>query len=400
MLGTLAVGFSRAGRIEPSAALRAEMARLEPGCGALEGDAGAPDAGADDPRRMCARELRLLPGIGRRLAQALVTAREGPGPRVWEDVPGIGTVRAAAIRAWCRAHGVEPDPLVGADPPGGYPGWVRRAPAMSAWIAAWLAGCGPPRGTAPEPVPGSPDTSLPSTSSAVPAVPAAPAASAASAAPAASSPSPSSPAPATPVAPTSDEVRTAVLLGGAVHALEAGPAAGAPVLLLHGARFSARTWEELGTLALLGRAGYRAVALDWPGFGATPRWDAEPDPASLLGRVCDELGPGLVALVAPSMSGRFAFAFLEHSPSRVAALVGVAPAVAEESAPVVPGVPTLLVWGEADEVVPLERGRALAARLSARLEVLPGASHPCYLDRPERFHALLSDFLREVFPPR
>ena len=54
---------------------------------------------------------------------------------------------------------------------------------------------------------------------------------------------------------------------------------------------------------------------------------------------------------------------------------------------------TLLLWGERDEVVPLERGEALARRLSARLEVLPGAGHPCYLEQPERFHALLLGFL-------
>lgn len=37
------------------------------------------------------------------------------------------------------------------------------------------------------------------------------------------------------------------------------------VLLLHGQAFTSKTWEALGTLALLAGEGYRAVAIDLPG---------------------------------------------------------------------------------------------------------------------------------------
>lgn len=37
------------------------------------------------------------------------------------------------------------------------------------------------------------------------------------------------------------------------------------VLFLHGQAFTSRTWEALGTLALLAGEGYRAVAIDLPG---------------------------------------------------------------------------------------------------------------------------------------
>jgi pimeloyl-ACP methyl ester carboxylesterase len=35
----------------------------------------------------------------------------------------------------------------------------------------------------------------------------------------------------------------------------------------------------------------------------------------------------------------------------------------------------------------------LAERLRARFELLPDAEHPCYLDQPALFHALLLEFL-------
>lgn len=44
------------------------------------------------------------------------------------------------------------------------------------------------------------------------------------------------------------------------------------VVLLHGKAFTSRTWEQLGTLQLLGHRGYRAVALDLPGENPALVW--------------------------------------------------------------------------------------------------------------------------------
>ena len=51
-------------------------------------------------------------------------------------------------------------------------------------------------------------------------------------------------------------------------------------------------------------------------------------------------------------------------------------------------VPTLVVHGDADRVVPLENGRAIAARVEgARLVELPGRGHVTQLQDPDAFNA-------------
>jgi abhydrolase domain-containing protein 14 len=308
--------------------------------------------GTSDPRHMSAREFRRVPGIGRKLALALVAARDGHDglrPLAYEDVPGIGEVRAAALRRWVRAQGIDPDPLG--------PGLLPRA-TLGAMQRLWpaLGLCLAVSGAC---------------------------------------------APAEPeVEAASGPASVLPLLAGQLHALARGPEDGPVVLLLHGARYSASTWDELGSLAALARAGWRAVAIDWPGYGGSPRWDGPVDAETLLASVCRELGASQVVLVAPSLSGRFALEFLRASPERVRALVAIAPAGAEEVAPARWERPTLLLWGERDEVVPLAVARELASRSGgARLEVFPGAGHACYRDDPGRFHRLLGEFLASLPAP-
>jgi pimeloyl-ACP methyl ester carboxylesterase len=55
-------------------------------------------------------------------------------------------------------------------------------------------------------------------------------------------------------------------------------------------------------------------------------------------------------------------------------------------------VPTLMIWGDHDPVVPLADARAVAAEIPhARLEVLP-AGHVPWLGHPDRVAALLEEF--------
>jgi pimeloyl-ACP methyl ester carboxylesterase len=54
-------------------------------------------------------------------------------------------------------------------------------------------------------------------------------------------------------------------------------------------------------------------------------------------------------------------------------------------------VPTVVIWGAFDELVPLEEGRDYARRIPhARLEILPDAAHASCVETPESFLAALS----------
>jgi pimeloyl-ACP methyl ester carboxylesterase len=58
--------------------------------------------------------------------------------------------------------------------------------------------------------------------------------------------------------------------------------------------------------------------------------------------------------------------------------------------------PTLLVWGEEDRLVPLDRGRRLARDLGAPLRIVPCTGHTPHEERPEMFLRLVVPFLEQA----
>ena len=198
--------------------------------------------------------------------------------------------------------------------------------------------------------------------------------------------------------PAADVQEAWLEVGGVpVHVLQAGPADGPTVVLLHGARFEARTWQTLGTLDHLAARGFRAVAVDLPGFtvSETP-WTA--DDATLLPGLCDALDVTAATVVAPSMSGRYALPTATAYADRLRALVAVAPVGIPARLEALQGspLPVLAVWGETDRIVPLEDGRALVAAVAdGEWVTLAGAGHASYLDDPRGFHDALLAFLEE-----
>jgi pimeloyl-ACP methyl ester carboxylesterase len=63
------------------------------------------------------------------------------------------------------------------------------------------------------------------------------------------------------------------------------------------------------------------------------------------------------------------------------------------------GLPTMLIWGGADPIIPLEHGRRAHELMPhSRLEVFPGAGHFPFNDDPGRFVEVLTDFIASTTP--
>ncbi|XP_031976607.1 protein ABHD14A isoform X1 [Corvus moneduloides] len=174
------------------------------------------------------------------------------------------------------------------------------------------------------------------------------------------------------------------------------------VLFLHGQAFTSKTWEALGTLALLAGEGYRAVAIDLPGYGDSPPVEmvvTAQGRRTFLDHVLQELGMQRPVLVSPSMSGRFALPFLLAHGDRLAGFVPIAPVGTKDyTAEQYQGVqtPTLILYGDRDTSLAPQALQNLQHLPKHRVAVLPGAGHACYLDKPEDFHRALLGFLHQL----
>jgi pimeloyl-ACP methyl ester carboxylesterase len=182
---------------------------------------------------------------------------------------------------------------------------------------------------------------------------------------------------------------------GRIHYLEAGPADAPPVLLLHGASFSAQTWRELGTLALLAEHGYRAVAVDLPGFGQSERVLSQPE--DFLIDLLVRLGLRPPVLVSPSMSGGYSLPLVARHPEKLKGFVPVAPVSLPTYEKQLAGValPTLAIWGSNDQIVPVEQAERLCRQMpNAQLVILENAGHACYMRATAEFHRRLIGFVK------
>jgi pimeloyl-ACP methyl ester carboxylesterase len=183
-----------------------------------------------------------------------------------------------------------------------------------------------------------------------------------------------------------------------IHLIKSDQAAGRSLLFLHGMKFTAATWRDLGTLDKVAAAGHGALALDLPGFGASPPCDRAP--VEVVRQLVLDQKMVRPVLVGPSMGGAVALDFALAYPDLIGGLVLVGAVGVEERREQLAAinVPTLIVWGSEDAISPLANGHLLAQRIpGARLVLIQGAPHPCYLEQPDIWHWELTGFLAEHF---
>ncbi|HKO01389.1 MAG TPA: alpha/beta fold hydrolase, partial [Thermoanaerobaculia bacterium] len=224
---------------------------------------------------------------------------------------------------------------------------------------------------------------------------------------------------------------------------------GTPVALIHGLGGSSRWWEK-NFEALSAR--HTVAALDLPGFGGNARFFAPaPMPpfgemSALVARWLETFGER-VHLVAHSMGGLIAIRLAAERPELLRSLTLVcaagipfaldpAPHLRAMPQPVrgavkitrfalpdflragptavaVAGarilltdvrewlaaieVPTLVVWGEHDPVVPLHYGEEMRRAIrNSRFVVLPRAAHVPMWEEPDAFNAAVTEFVDEI----
>lgn len=102
---------------------------------------------------------------------------------------------------------------------------------------------------------------------------------------------------------------------------------GRPLVFVHGLSSYTGFWEK--QIPAFAALGYRVIALDLPGYGASDRPDAPCDPpwyAGVVRGLMDHLGLEQATILGHSMGGQIALTLALDAPERVSRLVLSAPA--------------------------------------------------------------------------
>ncbi len=170
---------------------------------------------------------------------------------------------------------------------------------------------------------------------------------------------------------------------------------GKPMVMIHGLNYSADDWINCCGNEL---TGFRIYAIDMP-YGPRSRSDhftprSDDDYANHLYAVIKALNITDPILVGASLGGETVLRYLALKyPATAGIVVGPVGVPYIDLSKI--QVPVMGIWGSKDTVSGRENMEAMR-RAGFRVEVINGAGHPAYLDRPREFVALVLDFLRSI----
>lgn len=187
--------------------------------------------------------------------------------------------------------------------------------------------------------------------------------------------------------------------GASIRTVSVGKTSQMPVLLLHGAAFSSKTWEDLDTLNELEKAGFHAIAVDLPGYGKSERLKTDIARELFLDKLIQTLKIKHPVIISPSFSGSYSIPFLlKYGEDKLSGYIPVAPTISSQLTEKdfkMLNVPTLIIYGEKDTGA--KRSTQLLSQIPKhKIAVIPNGDHPAYLTNPKLFHKIVIDFLENL----
>jgi len=166
------------------------------------------------------------------------------------------------------------------------------------------------------------------------------------------------------------------------------------ILLMHGYSFYAEIWKKCGLLDSLEKIGFGFISLDVPGFPKSQskfRLSTE-EFRAFLDHITERYFDRKPVILGSSASGFLALDYAVNR-DRVKAVIAVDPVNIRELNLSKISVPVLGIWGSRDKISDPEDSELIRKLKLGRTEIIDGAGHACYLDRPEEFNRIVVEFL-------
>lgn len=161
---------------------------------------------------------------------------------------------------------------------------------------------------------------------------------------------------------------------------------GSPIILLHGYMFTSDVWNEIGLLRVLEQRNIPFKAVDMP-YGkiseSAPRTSSAEKNLSLISAIAGKEP----VIVGASLGGYMALKYSVTYPVRGLVLAAPVMSMQEDMVKHYPNLyaKVSIVYGDGDNIVSASEMKKLSRQFNTDLNIYKNASHPAYLDYPERF---------------
>lgn len=161
---------------------------------------------------------------------------------------------------------------------------------------------------------------------------------------------------------------------------------GPPIIFLHGYMFTSDIWNEIGLLRILEQQNIPFKAVDMP-YGKITECSPRTTEAAENVRLVSAIAGSEPVIVGASLGGYIALRYSASNPVR--GLLLAAPVMSMQESLIrhydVFNSKISIIYGDADNIVSLKEMDTLARFFNTKPKIYKNASHPAYLDFPERF---------------